>query len=73
MMTDTMMVRVEICPECHGEGYTGHPLEYGDPFDTTETCPLCKGSGEVVVDEAGKVIGPYKRPPLVVSHQPAPF
>lgn len=62
------------CLRCGGEGIIGHALEYGDPHDTTETCPVCGGSGEVIVDSDGNIVGPYKRT-LLVTTKPiqAPF
>lgn len=37
-----------ICPECHGEGYTGSPQSFGHE-DDTRPCDLCNCKGEVPI------------------------
>jgi len=70
MMTRT--ISIKMCARCNGEGIIGHLPYYGDPHDTTETCPICEGSGQVLADERGNVVGPYKRKPLITTFRPAP-
>jgi len=73
-MTDTMMVHVEICPECHGEGWVETPVGLEEsPADATALCPVCKGSGEVWFNEESGIIEPVKRKPLITTFRPEPF
>jgi len=40
------------CPTCRGEGFIGQLPSYGDPHDTTEICPICKGAGKLNANQA---------------------
>lgn len=52
MTVDTLLtVHIELCPECDGRGTLNPAFNWagGKP----PTCPMCRGTGQVVMHETG--------------------
>ena len=50
---------ISLCRQCGGKGYLSNYDEYADET-TTEVCPLCQGSGRVLVSKTIQItINPY--------------
>lgn len=66
-----IVVTIEDCPTCNGEGHLGRESAPGQA-DETYTCPTCLGRGKMLLDTRGVMVGIVYSPPAE-SDEPAPF